>query len=510
MNSEPLNYRRAYLLLFSIFLISLSALVYELLFSTISTYLEGESVFQFSITIGLFLTGMGIGSFLTKYIEKELLDYFIRIEVIIGAIGGVGGAVLFFGFAYTEYYNLIAFGIALTIGIFIGMELPLLIRIIRKYEILKEALAKVLSFDYIGALFASIIFPLVLLPYLGLIQTGFFLGLINIGVAFFTWLFFKNELVSPKGIFINCITVGFLLILGLTCSNRIISFTENKLFQDEIILTKQSRFQRIVLTRWKNDIRLFINGSLQFSTVDEYRYHEPLTHPAMSIAKEKNRVVVLGGGDGMAVREILRWKEVKEVIVVDIDPVITTLFKTHPLLRKLNSNSFNSKKVKIINKDAQKFLEQPKETFPVIIIDLPDPDTPSIARLYTKEFYRLVYKRLDEAGVMVTQGTSPLFSRKSFSSIAKSIEEAGFYTLPYHHYIPSMGDWGFIIGTKHKLDLTKFEFNFPSSLRYLTKETFLNGLIFPNDSTILDNVEVNTLNNLVILHYYEEDWKEWE
>mgnify|MGYP001076406133 CR=1 FL=1 len=240
------------ILLVSVFIIAICGILYELLISSISSYFLGSSILHFSLTIGLFLSFMGLGAYISRFIsDKRLLDRFIIIEVWLGVIGGASGALLYVSYAITENYYLIAFLLLGSIGTLVGLEIPILTRIIRGYFNLKDTLAQVLSFDYLGALIASILFPLFLLPYLGLTRTSFFIGLLNLSVALFN-------------------------VIGFFSAFTISGFFEQFLYQDDVVYTKQSPYQRLVITQWKDDTRLYINGNLQFSSIDEYRYHEAL------------------------------------------------------------------------------------------------------------------------------------------------------------------------------------------------------------------------------------------
>ena len=211
----------------------------------------------------------------------------------------------------------------------------------------------------------------------------------------------------------------------------------------KLSMPKSSPYQRIVITRWKDDVRLFLNGHLQFSSRDEYRYHEALVHPGLQSLTRPRRVLVLGGGDGLAVREILKYDSVDTVTLVDLDPEMTRLFSQHQALTRLNQNSLSSPKVKIINADAFLWLEENRDFFDFVVADFPDPTNYSLGKLYTTAFYRLLRRHLSENGVAVIQSTSPLFARRSYWCIVKTLQSVGFQVTPYHTYVPSFGEWGF-------------------------------------------------------------------
>ena len=479
-------------------------MIYELLAGALSSYLLGESVTQFSLIIGVYLFAMGIGSFLSKSLESNLVERFIDIEILIGIVGGFSSAILFLSFSLSNSFRIPLFFIVVVVGILVGLEIPILLRILKKHVVFKELVSKVLALDYVGALFASILFPLFLIPKLGLVRTSFLFGLLNISVALWTtWVLpvSNRALYSLRAKSIFAITI---LTIGLIFSDHITEFSEESLYADEIILAKSSQFQRIVLTRWKDEMRLFLNGHLQFSTRDEYRYHEALVHPAMSGHKNPENILVLGGGDGMAVREILKYKTVKKISLVDLDPVMTDLFKSNDLLKQFNQHSLSDKKVQLINADAFNWLEKNQNYYDVVIVDFPDPSNYSIGKLYSTTFYKLLKKNLNLESVVSVQSTSPLFARKSFWCINKTIQSAGIKTKAFHVYVPSFGEWGFVLaGNTNFLDPKRI----PKDLKFLKEEEYFRLFQFAKDMEEVDT-EINRLDNQVLVRYYDEEWKQ--
>ena len=499
--------REAMTLLASVFVIAAFGLAYELLIATVSSYLLGSSVTQFSVSIGIFIGAMGIGSHLSQRFTRNLLGSFILIELLIGLVGGVSVILLFWSYAAGIAYWFVLYGMLIAIGAMTGLELPLLTRILRRYGSLRTTIAQALSFDYVGALVGSLAFPLLLLPWLGLARTAFVIGLLNIAVAAWNISVFRPRLQRPAALLGGTVVVAAVLGFGFLFSVRIVSLAESHLYEDEIVYSAQTPYQRIVMTRWKDDLRLFIDGNLQFSSTDEYRYHEALIHPAMSLAPTVERALILGGGDGLAVRELLKYSGIREIILVDIDPKMTDLAKTYPAIRALNHESMNDPRVKIVNQDAHKFLERDSALYDVIVIDLPDPNNELIAKLYSVEFYRLVKKRLSAQGVLVTQATSPFFSRDAFWCINDTLSDSGLQVLPYHTYVPSFGDWGFIIASNHKLNPVSVSVR--AHTRYLTPELVRQMFLFGKDSGPVP-VDSSTLDRPVVLNYYLSDSRQWE
>jgi predicted membrane-bound spermidine synthase len=323
-------------LLATVFLVAACGLIYELLLATISAYLLGSSVTQFSLCIGAFIGAMGVGSYLSQFVQRGLLRLFLLIEVALGAVGGLSAWALFA--AYTTgndlvYYGAL-FGLLLVIGGLSGIELPLLTRLLNRYGALRTVIAQALSFDYVGALIGSVAFPLLLLPTLGTMRTAFLVGLLNIGVAAYNVWVFRHRLRAPALPLALCGALAALLAGGAVASEKVSSLFERRLYEDEIVLARQTAYQRIVLTRWRDDVRLFLDGHLQFSSLDEYRYHEALVHPALALSRNAEDVLLLGGGDGLGLREVLKHEGVRRVTLVDIDPAMTNLGARYPGARQ--------------------------------------------------------------------------------------------------------------------------------------------------------------------------------
>lgn len=492
----------SYLLLFSVFVIATCGLVYELIAGALASYLLGDSVTQFSTIIGVYLFSMGIGSFLSKYIDKNLIGKFVQVELLIGVVGGFSGAILFISFEYITSFRILLYGMVSITGILVGFEIPILMRIMQAHFEFKDLVSKVFTFDYVGALLASLLFPLYLVPHLGLVRSAFLFGIFNILVAIWTLYLFKDEIPWVRLLKGSALIALISLVLGFIYSERIVSFSEAASYQDKVIYSKTSRYQRIVLTKSDDDFRLFLNGNLQFSSKDEYRYHEALVHMGLASLPEPKKVLVLGGGDGLAVREILKYPSVEEISLVDLDAEMTDLFKRNEALTKLNLNSINSPKVKVINDDAFVWLKNNTQKFDFIAVDFPDPSNFSVGKLYTNSFYRLLKSALSDFGVGVIQSTSPYVAKKSFWCVDNTLKSVGFKTTPYHVYVPAFGDWGYILISNHEFKMPN---KFPEDLRFLNLEVAKTLLIFPQDMVAVSH-DINKLNNQILVRYFEEEW----
>jgi spermidine synthase len=502
-NREQIN---AGPLLFAIFVIAICGIIYELIIGAISSYLLGDSVKQYSITIGLFMSAMGIGSYLTKYFKRNLFDVFVTIELIIGLVGGLSAIMLFGAYGFTDFYYFVMYFTIITIGILVGLEIPIITRIIEEKENnLRLTIANVLSFDYIGALLGSLAFPLILLPQLGEIRTSFFIGFINIGVANLIIYKYKHLIKNLKPMKFCALVFALIIIFGFILGDHAAKTIEDSFYRDKIIYREQTKYQKIVVTKHRDDLRLFLNGNIQFSSLDEYRYHEALVHPAMSLASKHEDILVLGGGDGLAIREILKYNGVDNITLVDLDPAMTSFCSTQPLIKALNKNSLKNKKVSIINQDAYKYLENTKKKFDVIIVDLPDPNNESLNKLYSNLFYRLIYNHMTEGGMVSIQSTSPYFANEAYWCIRKTVESEGFFTSGYHLNIPSFGDWGFTLASNKSF--SKEDINITIPTQYLNREIAKGIFYFAKDeNTSKDKVKINSLTNPVLIQYYQKAW----
>jgi spermidine synthase len=491
-------------LLGSVFVIAACGLVYELIAAAASTYLLGDSVTQFSVVIGIYLASMGVGSYLSKYVTTGLIVRFIDVELMIAVLGGFSAAVMFLSFAYAgPGFRVVLYAIVVLVGILVGLEIPLVMRILRDRLGFKELVAQVLTFDYLGALGVSIAFPLLLAPRLGLIRTAFLFGLMNALVAVWATWVFRDRIGRVSGLGIRCGVVTALLLGGFVYSDQLTKLSEDRLYVDQIVHAESSRAQRIVVTRWRDDWRLYLNGNLQFSSMDEYRYHEALVHPALATMPHARRALVLGGGDGLAVREVLKYKHIESVTLVDLDPAITRLFSEAPALRKLNADALNDPKVKVVNEDAFIWLENSRDFFDFVVIDFPDPSNHSLGKLYTTSFYSLLKRRLSAKGMAVIQSTSPLYARKSYWCVVTTLEDVGFEVTPFHALVPSFGEWGFIIASQEPyVPPAKYAMD----LRFVTPAMHAALFAFPKDMERVPT-EVNRLNNHALVRYFESEWR---
>jgi spermidine synthase len=499
---------RTPIIFLNVLVIATCGLVYELLAGTLASYVLGDSVTQFSLIIGIYLSALGVGAWLSGFIDTGLARKFIEVEIAVALLGGFSAPLLFLSFARLSYFQVVLYVIVLGVGTLVGLELPLLMRILKDTLDFKDLVSRVLTFDYIGALIASLLFPLFLVPKLGLVRTSLAFGILNAAVGLWaTWLLEPMMKGKMTGLRLRAGLAILLLLVGFIKADTLTKLAEEELFADDIIYTKTTSYQRIVITRGRAGFQLFLNGHLQFSSADEYRYHEALVHPAMMAAGGKpRRVLVMGGGDGLALREILRYPTVESVTLVDLDPAMTSLSTAFPPLADLNKHSFSDPRVQVINQDAMIWLEQRVEPFDVAIVDFPDPNTFALGKLYTTHFYKLLKARLTPEAAVSIQSTSPLFARQSYWCIMKTLESAGFSVRPYQTSVPSFGVWGFALARLQEFEAPGVA---PQGLRFLDDRA-MQGLFVTSTDTNPVPVDVNRLDNQALVRYYEAEWKRYE
>jgi spermidine synthase len=488
-------------LLFSALVVASCGLVYELVAGTLASYLLGDSVTQFSTIIGTYLFSMGIGSWLSRYLRGRLIESFVRIEILVGAVGGASAAFLFLVFGQVAEFRVALYAIVAVIGTLVGLEIPLLLRILQGEFELGELVARVFAADYVGALIASILFPLLLVPRIGLIRTSFVVGILNVAVA---WLLLVRPagLRNPAAHRAAAMVTMIFLVIGAVYSDEILALSEQGQYPGQAVFAKSTPYQRIVVTRQSDDIRLFLNGNLQFSSRDEYRYHEALVHPLLAELVRPRNVLVLGGGDGLAVREILKYPSVQSVTLVDLDPEMTALFSRTAFLAALNAHSLTSPKVHIINADAFVWLQSATGSYDAIIVDFPDPSTYSIGKLYSTAFYHRLDAVLASGGWAVIQSTSPLVAPKAFWCVERTLQAAGFATAPYHAFVPSFGEWGFVLAGHSPFQMPE---KLPRDIRFLTPAVLADMFSFPPDMQRVPT-DINKLDNQVLVRYFESEW----
>lgn len=510
MSKNPQPERLVFFL--TVFLAGLCSIVYELLISTTSGYFMGDSIKQFSLVIGIYMAAMGLGSYLTKFLGENLLENFVKVEILLGLTGGISVPLLYFTFSRVTglEYQFIMLGLTAVIGVLTGFEIPMLVRILKSYYPLKSNLAYVLSLDYIGALFASLLFPFLFLPFVGTFKTSLIFGFVNVALGLFIYYFFTGQFNVKRNRNVQLsalsVLVGF-IALGVFSGN-ILKNWEQDVYSNRLIFSEQTPYQKLVLTKNNDDVRLYINRIIQFSSIDEYRYHESLALIPLNAARHKKKVLILGGGEGLLAREVLKDAEVEEITIVDLDPKVFELAKENPYITALNQRALHHPKVKTVAQDAMTYLSESSELYDLILSDLPDPSNDALSRLYSTAFYRVISNRLTADGIFATQATGTFHTKQAFWCIYETIKASEFTeVIPYHTYVPSFGDWGFIMAAKHRLDIQNYTANYP--VKYLDSTLVKQMFFFEKDIANPGNIAVNKLDSPTILNYFLEDWERW-
>ncbi len=483
--------------------------VYELLLVTLGSHLIGNSVQQVSIVLAVFVAAMGVGSLLVKPLLARPVASLVVIEGAVALIGGASAIGLYAAFAWLDLYQQAMIVAVVVVGALVGAELPLLIVLLQRVrpESAGRSASDLLAADYAGALVAGISFPFLLVPLLGQLQTGLAVGALNAVCGLLILWLFRRELRPVSRAALGGGLVGVLIILA-TMAALIEPFevtARQALYEDPIVWEDDSAYQSIVLTSagGGRDLRLFLNGDLQFSSLDEYRYHEALVHPAMAGPHE--RVLVLGGGDGLALREVLRYPDVQQVVEVELDPAVLRLAREDSRLVSLNEASLFDPRVQIVVADAFPWLRSNQRAFDVIIVDFPDPDDSALAKLYSQEVYGLMARSLRPGGRIVVQAGSPYFAPKAYWGIERTVRNAGLATTPYHVDVPSFGDWGFHLASAAAAPSLRLDA--PGPLRFLDDGVLASAATFPADRRRI-RVSGSTLNRPRILDYAAEGWRD--
>lgn len=502
---KEISQNQLIILLLSILVVALCGIAYELVIATVSSYLLGDSVYQFSITIGMFMFAMGIGSYVSKRVENnKLIERFVLIEILVSLFGGASSIILFLVYPTFSFYKPVMYTLIIIIGILVGLEIPILTRILSHRQRIKESIAHVLSLDYLGALIGSVSFPLLLLPSLGLFRSSFSFGVLNIAIALLNVIVFRKVIKQYKSWIVFTVLIIILMFTGIIYGSHLMSFAEGQLFAHDVLFRKQTPYQRIIVTQspFNKQIRLYLDGHLQFAELDEYRYHEALVHPIMSLPGSRKRVLILGGGDGVVAREVLKYKDVETIDLVDIDPAVTQLSSQFNPIVRINEGSLENNKVHIYNVDAFNFVKNVTHPYNRVIIDLPDPHNEVLSKLYSVEFYKMIKRAITSPGYVVTQSSSPYFTPKVFWCIKNTLSHAGFKTLSYQVSLATFGQWGFSLASTDTSIPKKFVFNVET--KFITSDVIKSAQAFGKDIIKHKNRLVNSIFEPIIYRLYLE------
>ncbi len=511
LGSLPVAPRAArVVVLAAVFVCAACGLVYELALITLGSFLIGNTIEQASIVLSLFVFSMGAGALAAKRLQRRPIEAFAVVESLLALLGGLSVLALYASFAWLDLYQPTLVAFTVLIGALIGAEIPLLMTLIQRIRRQEagDAVADLFAADYVGALVGGLAFPFLLLPTFGQLRGALVVAALNVLAALVVtgWLF-GRQIGHRRRLLVAVLFTGVLVVLGIT--SRLTAGFEasarQALYDDPIVAHERSAYHEIVLTEAtrRGDLRLFLNGDLQFSSRDEYRYHEALVHPTM--AGRRTRVLVLGGGDGLALREVLRYPDVRDVVLVELDPEMIALARSDDRLVRLNDGALDDPRVRVVSADAFSWLRTQQERFDVAIVDLTDPDDAATAKLYSVEFYGMLAAALAPAGRATIQAGSPYFAPETFWCVGESLKAAGFRITPYQVDVPSFGGWGFhLAGRATSLPL-RLPSPAPPDLRFLDEATLAAAGVFPRDLQPR-TVDASTLMRPRILDYQRTAW----
>ncbi|GAA2494208.1 polyamine aminopropyltransferase [Streptomyces gobitricini] len=507
-----------FLLLLAVFVCAACGLVYELALTALGSYLIGNSVMQTSVVISVMVFAMGIGSLAAKPLQRRAVGAFALVEILLALVGGLSVLILYVAFAWLRLYMPAMVVVSFVVGLLVGAEIPLLMTLLQRIRRQEagSAVADMFAADYVGALVGGLCFPLLLLPAFGQLRGALVVGAVNAvaGVVVVLWIFRRETRPMVRnGLLAGAAGVLAVLAAVYVLADDIEVTARQQLYRDPIVHAETTPYQDIVVTRstaftGEPDTRLFLNGDLQFSSVDEYRYHEALVHPALS--GKRSSVLILGGGDALALREVLRYDDVDTVTLVDLDPAMTRLARTFTPLLDLNDHALSDPRVTVVHADAFNWLRDATGRYDTVIVDFPDPDTAALAKLYSVEFYHLMGRVLTPDSRVMVQGGSPFFAPKSYWSIDATIREAGYATTPYQVDVPSFGNWGFVLatpGTGGPPPALRLAAGTPP-LRFLDDDVLAAATVFPVDRRPQD-VRASTLMDPAVLEYTRHEWRNY-
>ncbi|MCF3122608.1 polyamine aminopropyltransferase [Streptomyces arenae] len=465
-----------FFVLVGVFVCAACGLVYELELVALASYLIGDSVTQASVVLSVMVFAMGIGSLLAKRLRCRASAWFGLVEAALALVGGCSAMALYAAFAWTgdkgevwasgSRYLLVAFSLA--IGVLIGAEVPLLMVLIQRIrrQDASGAVSDLFAADYVGALVGGLAFPFLLLPLFGQLTGALFTGAVNAlaGGALVFGLFGRD--LSTRGRWV--LLTANVVVLSLLASAAVLvddfeRAARRAVYGGDVRVAVQTDVQEVVLTgARRSTLHLFLDGRLRISGRDEKRYHQGLVAPAMR--GPHARVLVLGGGDGLAAREVLRHRGVRRVDIVELDAGVVRLARHDPVLSALNGHVYADPRVHVVNADAFRWLRSSRATYDVVISDLPDPGITASTKLYSQEFYGLTTRVLAEGGRLAVHA-GPLSTRaRVFWTVEATLRAAGLRTVPYRVGGRESGfaagpdrtaegaraprDWGFLLASR--------------------------------------------------------------
>ena len=545
------------LLLLIMGVLAACGLIYEYLLSHYAGRILGALEAAIYTMIGIMIVSMGIGAFAARKI-KDAFTGFATLELIVAICGSsailITAAIIGFTSEFPQIiantFNLppdqlpdggsihtlqtiikyLPYVWGTILGLMIGMEIPLIARVrqaLSEEHLLHNA-GTIYGADYIGAGIGAAIWVGFMLA-MDIELAATLTASANL-IAGFVFLFrFRDRIRHFSLLVFGHILASFLLLALATFGPDWQQGFNNLLYKDKVVYSQATRFQQVTFTeRLRGNglepvYSMYINGRLQFSSEDEHIYHSFLVDPVMAISPRHDNILIIGGGDGLGLKQVLKW-EPKKVTLMDLDHELVNLFDNdntlmpeylNRSLRELNGNSLNDPRLTLMFDDAFNGVDKlirKQQKFDTIIVDLPDPSHPDLNKLYSDVFYRKLKELLSADGAINIQSTSPYHARNAFISIGKTLASAGFHVQQYHHNVPSFGEWGWTIATlSGKNPQARMEqiTSFPIKEQWLTPELARAAFVFPgNFYQHTDKIKPNILGSLQLYRYHQKAWSQ--
>lgn len=505
------------LLLGSVAACAACGLVYELALLALSASLGRGDVVANSLIVAGYVAALGFGAVAAKPFVRRAAMSFLGIECALGLLGGVSATALYWVFSVTGESLGALVAATFVIGTLVGAEVPLLMTLLQTGRITSaedtgRVLANLNAADYFGALVGGLIWPFVLLPTVGMLKATAIAGLINVTAALIIAALLLRKMLSRRARFasVGALLAALIALVALLAGIRDIEATARQsLYAQPIVFAKHSKYQDIVVTRFGEDRRLYLDGGLQYSSRDEYRYTESLVYPAVD--KDTKSALILGGGDGLAARELLRMPNIERIVQVELDPEVIEVART--VLREDNRGSLDDPRVEKVTADAFAWLHDQArgkvqaQKFDAIYADLPDPDNAVLAKLYSQEFYGLIRTVAAPGAKLVVQSGSPFSTPQAYWRTDSTIRAAGWSTTPYHVHVPTFGDWGFVLAQASPEPPSVALDDGSPPLKFFTPEVARAATVFGADNSP-QQLEPSTLAHPQVVEDIRRGWRQ--
>jgi spermidine synthase len=423
------------LVLATVFVCAACGLVYELELVAVASYLVGDAVTQTSIVLSVMVFAMGVGSLLAKRLRGVAAVGFAAVEAALALVGGLSAMALYASFVWLGQPAPAMIGFAFAIGVLVGAEVPLLMTLIQRIrrQDAGGAVADLFAADYVGALVGGLAFPFLLLPQLGQFDAVLLTGAVNTatGGAMVLWLF-RDGLRGRTRLWLLTANLVVLAVLAAAAASAgpFERAARHALYGGDVRLAERTAVQEVVLTRAPG--RLYLDGQRR-----DPRRGVALVRPAMADRLPHRRVLVIGGADGLALSEVLRYPGVHSVTVVDPDGELLRLARTDPGLAALNRHAYRDARVRAVAADPFRWLrgDRARAGYDLIIVDVPEPGRSCGTKVHSTEFYGLAARSLAAGGrfavgggVLAGNGDQ---NSGAFWTLDSTVRAAGLRTAPY-------------------------------------------------------------------------------